>query len=136
MPEQWSAVYLYFQVVPWGIGVVSKECQDSGLQFTFTFRLYYGVRIVGVVCKESLEHRLQFDVSRLGKVQWQSSKRFIRGALLCLTRDNFATRYFATVSDRDKKDLEQGIVQVGILACRLLASDKSSRDTVLPRTHK
>lgn len=31
MPGQSTTVYLYFQVVPWGIGVVSKECQDSRL---------------------------------------------------------------------------------------------------------
>ena len=74
--------------------------------------MYHGVQIVGVVCKKSLEHRLQFDVSRLQKVRWQSSKRFTYGALVCLTNDNFDTRYFATVSDRDPKDLERGIVQV------------------------
>ena len=91
-------------------------------RFCRPFRLYHGVQIVGAVCKDSLEHRLQFDVSRLRNVKWQSSKRFTFGSLVCLTLDDFDTRYFATVTDRDPKDLQKGIVQVCICLKKVILS--------------
>ena len=60
-----------------------------------------------MVCKDSLEHRVQFDVSRLKRVRWQSSKRLLYGSLVCLTVDDFENLFFATVTHRDNTDLEK-----------------------------
>lgn len=45
-------------------------------------------------------------------MQWENSKRLIYGSLLCLSCDNFETFLYATVSDRDPKHLQKGLVQV------------------------
>lgn len=45
-------------------------------------------------------------------VLWENSKRLIYGSLLCLSCDNFETFLFATVSDRDPKQLQKGFIQV------------------------
>lgn len=45
-------------------------------------------------------------------VQWENSKRLIYGSLVCLSCDYFETFLFATVSDRDPKQLGKGLVQV------------------------
>jgi len=55
---------------------------------------------------------LIFPSSILQFVCWQSSKRLIYGSLVCLSCDHFQTLLFATVSDRDPKTLEQGLVQI------------------------
>lgn len=48
-------------------------------------------------------------------VRWQNSKRLIYGSLVCMSCDNFETFLFATVSDRDPKELEKGFVQLSFL---------------------
>lgn len=45
-------------------------------------------------------------------VRWQNSKRLIYGSLVCLSCDNFESFLFATVSDRDPKELQKGLVQI------------------------
>ena len=61
-----------------------------------------------MVCKDSLEHRVQFEMShQLKRVRWQSSKRLLYGSLVCLTMDDFETLFFAVVTNRDAKDLEK-----------------------------
>ncbi|KAK3584660.1 hypothetical protein CHS0354_001239 [Potamilus streckersoni] len=78
-------------------------------------RIYNHVRIISPICSESgLGHVIQFDVSHMMKVRWESSKRLIHGSLLCLSADLFKTFYFATVTNRDPKDLKKGILQVKI----------------------
>ncbi|KAK7114307.1 NFX1-type zinc finger-containing protein 1-like [Littorina saxatilis] len=74
--------------------------------------LYQGVQIVSMACKESVEHRVRFDNSRLKRVRWQSSKKLIFGSLLCLSRDDFDTFMFAVVTNRSTEDLEMGIIQI------------------------
>ncbi|MGH0151217.1 UNVERIFIED_CONTAM: hypothetical protein FKN15_019478 [Acipenser sinensis] len=54
-------------------------------------------------------YRVQFGIDNLKSVNWESSKRLLYGALVCLSRDNFETMIFATVANRDVKDLQKGI---------------------------
>ena len=76
-------------------------------------RVYTGVHILEPVClMTGLGFQVKFDVSRLQRVNWDHSKRLIFGALLCLSADKFQTIHFATVVDRDSKQLEKGIVTV------------------------
>ncbi|KAK7498028.1 hypothetical protein BaRGS_00010616 [Batillaria attramentaria] len=75
-------------------------------------RFYQRVRIVGMSCAFTLQHRLQFDNAHLRNVQWQFSKRLQYGSLVCLSQDDFETIYFATVTERKVKDLSRGIIQV------------------------
>jgi hypothetical protein len=69
-------------------------------------RMYRNVKILYPVCSNSgLRHHIQFDTSRLKRVKWENSKRLIFGSLLCLSKDHFQTLVFATVADRDPKEL-------------------------------
>ncbi len=76
-------------------------------------RVYENVYILGPVCIHSgIAYRLQFDVEKLKNIRWQSSKRLIYGSLLCMSKDNFNTMYFCTVTNRNTDDLANGKVDV------------------------
>ncbi|XP_078688760.1 NFX1-type zinc finger-containing protein 1-like [Branchiostoma floridae x Branchiostoma belcheri] len=84
--------------------------QESRLQ---DIRVYHGVHIVyPTYAYRGIVYRIQFDSSRLERVRWQHSKRLIHGSLVCLSNDEFQTMFFATVVNRDPKQLEQGWVEV------------------------
>ncbi|XP_046577632.1 NFX1-type zinc finger-containing protein 1-like [Haliotis rubra] len=74
--------------------------------------LYHDVHIMRSVCTDDIDTRLTFDVTRVGRIRWQSSKRLIYGSLVCLSRDNFETMLFATVTNRTVHDLLKGNIQV------------------------
>ena len=71
--------------------------------------VYEGVRILNPVCKrDGLLFGLTFDVSKMKNSTaffWKTSKKLIYGSLLCLSKDNFQTFFFATVANRDENDL-------------------------------
>ena len=72
-------------------------------------KCYQGVGIVGKEFTLSgVNHKVQFDVSKFGMTNWAQSKRLIFGSFLCLSKDNFETMLFATVANRDPKDLSKG----------------------------
>ena len=52
-----------------------------------------------------IAYRIKFDISKFHRVQWQNSKRLIFGSLLCLSKDNFKSFAFATVANRELKDV-------------------------------
>ncbi|XP_064610398.1 NFX1-type zinc finger-containing protein 1-like [Liolophura sinensis] len=79
-------------------------------------RLYRGVQIICPMCtSDGIAYRIQFDNTKLRQVRWQASKRLIYGSLLCLSPDNFQTLLFATVINRDLKDLVDGFVDIRFL---------------------
>jgi hypothetical protein len=56
---------------------------------------------------------VKFDLQvRTRKIRWENSKRFMYGALLCFSHDNFRTVVLATVIDRDVELLKTGSVVV------------------------
>ena len=74
---------------------------------------YQGVRIVGKEFTLSgVNHKVPFDVSKFGMTNWAQSKRLIFGSFLCLSTGNFETMLFATVANRDPKDLSKGIFHI------------------------
>ncbi|XP_066288823.1 NFX1-type zinc finger-containing protein 1-like [Branchiostoma lanceolatum] len=76
-------------------------------------RVYHDVHVVHPICTTSgIIYRMQFDAARLRGVRWRSTKRLIFGSLLCLSKDEFKTMFFATVAERDEKELQQGCVQI------------------------
>ena len=72
---------------------------------------------------------IQFDRSKLRRVNWEHSKRLIYGSLLCFSCNNFETVMFASVVERTSESLRKGIVTVkmesseDILSLSLNASD-------------
>jgi len=72
-------------------------------------RIYHDVAILNPVCTPGgIQHRIRFDVSKMGRVKWRYSKRLIYGSLLCLSSDDFATIRIASVAHRDPEHLQDG----------------------------
>ena len=67
------------------------------------------------ICGGDLVYKINFHLPRGRKVNWDHSKRFTYGSLLCLSNDNFHTLLFATVASRDVKELKRGIIAVKVL---------------------
>lgn len=76
-------------------------------------RVYSNTQIVAPKCTRSgLAYVVSFDIEPLKFVCWENSKRLIYGSLVCLSSDNFESFMFATVSDREPKDLQKGQVEI------------------------
>ncbi|XP_003387579.1 PREDICTED: NFX1-type zinc finger-containing protein 1-like [Amphimedon queenslandica] len=67
------------------------------------------------VCGGDLVYKINFHLPKGKKVNWDHSKRLTYGSLLCLSNDNFHTLLFATVANRDAKELKRGIIAVKVL---------------------
>ncbi|KAK2861853.1 hypothetical protein Q5P01_001386 [Channa striata] len=76
-------------------------------------RIYFDTKIIVPKCTQTgLAYLVQFDLEPLKFVRWQNSKRLLYGSLVCLSCDHFENFLFATVSDRDPKNLQKGQVQI------------------------
>ena len=67
------------------------------------------------VCGGDLVYKAHFSLPKSRKVNWDHSKRFTYGSLLCLSHDNFHTLLFATIASRDVKELKNGIITIKVL---------------------
>ncbi|BFZ12701.1 hypothetical protein BsWGS_15740 [Bradybaena similaris] len=86
------------------------QFKQNGCEKSFSsseVMFYYDVKIIGTVISERIDHFLQFNVSA-----WQVLKRLIFGSLLCLSKDNFESVLFATVTQCDEENLAKGIITV------------------------
>ena len=76
-------------------------------------RLYNNVNIISPKSSNSgLCHRVSFDTKKMQHVRWEVSKRLIFGSLVALSSDQFKTVIFATVAERDPKNLKNGIIDL------------------------
>ncbi|XP_041672918.1 NFX1-type zinc finger-containing protein 1 isoform X2 [Cheilinus undulatus] len=83
-----------------------------GKQFD-DIRVYFDTKLQVPKCTHTgIAYVVQFDTQPLKFVRWENTKRLIFGSLVCLSCDYFDTLLFATVSDRDPKDLSKGLVQI------------------------
>ncbi|XP_030230322.1 NFX1-type zinc finger-containing protein 1 isoform X2 [Gadus morhua] len=75
--------------------------------------VYFDAKLESPLCTRSgLAYVIKFDVEPLKFVRWESSKRLLYGSLLCMSCDNFESILFATISERELKDVKKGIIQV------------------------
>ena len=69
-------------------------------------RVYDNVEIrQPVFTSNGTVYQIKFDISKFHSVQWENSKRLIFGSLLCLSKDNFESFVFATVANRELKNV-------------------------------
>ncbi|XP_066577411.1 NFX1-type zinc finger-containing protein 1 isoform X2 [Amia ocellicauda] len=96
-------------------------------------RIYFNTFILSPICTpKGIIYRVRFDIKNLKSVNWENSKRLLFGALVCLSRDYFETMIFATVANRDVKELAHGITTLEFTEeNRLKLSDISPTDTFL-----
>ena len=74
---------------------------------------YHGIRIVGKeFTRSGIIHQVKIDVTGLNASRWVHSKRLIFGSFLCLSKDNFKTMLFATVSKREPDELTKGRIDI------------------------
>ncbi|XP_021776646.2 NFX1-type zinc finger-containing protein 1 isoform X3 [Papio anubis] len=98
-----------------GILELLQSFEDQGLRKRKfdDIRIYFDTRIITPMCSSSgIVYKVQFDTKPLKFVRWQNSKRLLYGSLVCMSKDNFETFLFATVSNREQEDLCRGIVQL------------------------
>ena len=71
-------------------------------------RVYDNVEVLNpVFTSKGVAYQIRFDVSKFRGVQWENSKRLIFGSLLCLSKDNFESFVFATVANRELRDIRK-----------------------------
>ena len=69
-------------------------------------RIYDNVKILRPICTSSgVRYKIRFDTRKFVDLQWENSKRLIFGSLLCLSKDNFENFVFATVAERNVKEV-------------------------------
>ena len=74
-----------------------------------SMKCYQGVRIVGKEFTPSgVIYKVQLHDSKSSKAILAHSKRLIFGSFVCLSKDKFQTMLFATVANRDPKDVDEG----------------------------
>ena len=75
---------------------------------------YRSVRIIGkeLATECGITYQVEIDVSRLNTSRWPVSKRLLYGSFLCISKDNFKTMLFATVSKRDPEELKKGRIDI------------------------
>lgn len=78
-------------------------------------RIYYPIRfLVTETVNEQNCYRIQYDFSGKKKTfQYENSRRFLFGSLLCFTSNNFKSIFFGKIVKRDIKDLELGQLVIG-----------------------
>ena len=76
-------------------------------------RVYEGAKILEPYCgKTEVVHLINFDVSNMKKVRWETSKRLMAGSLLCFSCDDFRSALFGTIVERNVDTLQQGDIYV------------------------
>ncbi|XP_043566132.1 NFX1-type zinc finger-containing protein 1 isoform X1 [Chiloscyllium plagiosum] len=98
-----------------GILDLLQNYDDKGLRRRKfdDIRVYFNTRIIVPLCTSTgVGYKVQFDTMPLKFVRWQNSKRLLYGSLVCMSKDNFETLLFATVSNRDPAELKDGIVHL------------------------
>ncbi|XP_014216288.1 NFX1-type zinc finger-containing protein 1-like [Copidosoma floridanum] len=94
------------------------------------FRIYRHVRLFSLESSENnIGNKLSFGKSKTAT--WHSSKRFMYGSLLLLSRDNFRTVLFATVSGCDKKYIANGYILIEPCAGSAITADLYQFDFVV-----
>ena len=91
-------------------GGVTRDERNQNL------RIYRNIEIIDTVCTNSgMVYSIRFDTRPLRRVNWENSKRLIFGTFLCLSKDNFKTLVFATVTERKPELLLNGYLQIRFL---------------------
>ncbi|XP_033009836.1 LOW QUALITY PROTEIN: NFX1-type zinc finger-containing protein 1 [Lacerta agilis] len=115
----------------------SLEDAGPGRRRFDDIRVYLNARVLAPLCSRTgIDYKVHFDSKRLGAIRWENSKRLLYGSLVCLSKDNFETFLFATVSDREPHELRKGFVHLSFAAHSqaLLANVQPSDSFVMVET--
>jgi hypothetical protein len=89
----------------------NRKCESQSVKMYRDVKFLGYERVRSTMNDRVLREGTKVCFGTVGKKQkntnWEQSKRFMYGALLCFTSDNFKTLLFATVSSRHKEYLSQ-----------------------------
>ena len=109
---------------------IQNTSSDNTIWKIADVRVYDNVMFTGLCFSNNgITLTIQFDCSKLRRVNWEHSKRLIYGSLLCFSCNNFETVMFASVVERTSESLKKGMITVkmesseDILSLSLNASD-------------
>ena len=92
---------------------LQNASSDSKVWKIADVRVYDNVNFTGLCFSSNgITLTIQFDCSKLRRVNWEHSKRLIYGSLLCFSCNNFETVLFASVVERTSDLLKKGILTV------------------------
>ncbi|CAL8340356.1 unnamed protein product [Merluccius merluccius] len=101
------------QKLIWGHLDMGKNAEQLKKERFDDISVYFDVKLEMPLCTRSgLAYVIRFDTKPLKFVHWENSKRLLYGSLVCLSYDNFESFLFATISERELKDLKEGRIQV------------------------
>ncbi|XP_076097023.1 NFX1-type zinc finger-containing protein 1-like [Mytilus galloprovincialis] len=76
-------------------------------------KIYRDVQIISPICNNhGLCRRISFNYPGINRIRWEQSKHLIYGSLVCLSSDTFKTVWFATVANRDLKNIRKGLIDI------------------------
>ncbi|CAM6103853.1 unnamed protein product [Calypogeia fissa] len=81
-------------------------------------RVYTAVQLAGIRCgDEGVEFLVSFHLpaSERTTEKWESSKKLMFGALLCISSDQFQTFFWGVVARRDVKELAKGLISIRLI---------------------
>ncbi|XP_030230319.1 NFX1-type zinc finger-containing protein 1 isoform X5 [Gadus morhua] len=92
--------------------------------------VYFDAKLESPLCTRSgIAYVIKFDVKPLKFVRWENSKKLLYGSLLCMSCDFFENFLFATISERELKDVKKGRIQV-------IFSDESKQKLATMQTNR
>ena len=84
-----------------------EDCQEV--------KVYENVQFIRETYTQGgITFKVSFQAPDQRCVNWEHSKRFTYGSLLCLSHDKFQTVIFATVAERDVQELKRGVVTIKV----------------------
>ncbi|CAM6099893.1 unnamed protein product [Calypogeia fissa] len=81
-------------------------------------RVYTEVQLAGIRCgDQGVEFLVSFHVPATERTteKWESSKKLMFGALLCISSDQFQTFFWGVVARRDVKELAKGLISIRLI---------------------
>jgi hypothetical protein len=111
----------------------SRQCDSLSV------RVYHNVRFLNAVREKDKRSKmvtegvlLRFDSgtgNKRKKPNWEQSKQFLPGGLVCFTSNNFQSILFATIVGRDLKYLEKG--QLLVSFCQPYSENIYNREYIM-----
>lgn len=84
-----------------------EDCQEV--------KVYENVQFIRETYTQGgITFKVSFQAPDQKCVNWEHSKRFTYGSLLCLSHDKFETVIFATIAERDVQELKRGVVTIKV----------------------
>nr|XP_026689972.1 NFX1-type zinc finger-containing protein 1-like isoform X1 [Ciona intestinalis] len=96
---------------------LGKDATSYQISKLDDIKVYQNVRVEFPQPSDTgMQYLVHFDTEMLHRVDWENSKRFMFGNLLCFSSDNFKEHFlFGVVAERDARQLQHGHLMVNFV---------------------